>query len=171
MKSINKKIVSINQLYKYKLNRKIGLCWGGFDLLHAGHILHFEFASQKCNTLIVAINSDETFPDKGENRPLLSEKSRANIIASIEFVDFVTIYYGNYLDPDNSKGIIHGIVQNTPYIPLDIIIAIKPDFYFKGAEYIDEEIPEKKIVEENGGKIICGPNNPVFSSSELINKL
>lgn len=168
MKNIDNKIISMNQLFKKKLKRKIGLCWGGFDFLHAGHIFHFEFASKMCNTLIVAINSDETFPDKGKNRPFLSEKMRTYAIASIEFVDLVVVYKGNYLDPDNSKGIIHRKIQNTPFIPLDIIMSIKPDYYFKGAEYEGKVIPEKRIVEEHGGKVIFGPREPIISSTELI---
>ena len=171
MKIIDDKIISMNKLFKKKLKREIGLCWGGFDFLHAGHIFHFGFASKMCETLIVAINSDEAFPDKGENRPFLSEKARSYAIASIEFVNLVVVYEGNYLDPDHSLGIIHGKIQNTPFIPLDIIKSIKPDYYFKGAEYEGKVIPEQQIIEEHGGKVIFGPKEPIISSTKLIKNL
>lgn len=165
------KIVSLDELVKKNLERKIGLCSGGFDFLHVGHILHFEFAKKMCATLIVAINSDRTFPDKGKGRPVFPEQRRASIIAAIEFVDFVVIYAGPFPNPEEAKGIIHGKVQSTPYIPLGIITRVRPDYYFKGIEYEGKEIPERRIMEDHGGTVVYGPREPVFSSSKILRDL
>lgn len=162
------KIFDLDTLLQKELRRKIGLCWGGFDFLHAGHILHFSYAKNYCNTLIVAINSDKAFPNKGEGRPFFGEQQRAQIIAAIEFVDYVIIYNGSYLDDKDSIGIIHGKKQNTPFIPLDIINKVKPDYYFKGIEYKGKLIPEIAVVERNGGTVMYGPEEPVFSATQII---
>jgi D-beta-D-heptose 7-phosphate kinase/D-beta-D-heptose 1-phosphate adenosyltransferase len=166
--NIHNKTIEYEKLLNKSLDRKIGLCWGGFDFLHAGHILHFKFTKKYCQTLIVAINSDQAFPDKGKGRPFFPEQERAEIIASIDYVDYVVVYHGSYLNNQNSVGILHGKIQTTPYVPIDIINKIKPDYYFKGIEYKGKSIPEIEIVQKNGGVIIYGPEEPVFSASQII---
>ena len=73
-------------------NKKIGLCHGGFDLLHAGHVKHFESSKKMCDILFVSLTSDKFMAiRKGSGRPIYTEKLRAYMVASIEFVDFVVI--------------------------------------------------------------------------------
>ncbi len=171
MSNTGEKIVTLEQLLAKELPRPIGLCWGGFDFIHAGHLLHFDFARKMSATLVVGINSDEAFPSKGKGRPALKEEQRAYLLSLIGIIDFVTVYHGPFADPDASTGILHGEVQSTPFIPLDIIRRLKPDLYFKGIEYEGKIIPEKEIVEQCGGHVVYGPREPVFSSSQILKQM
>ena len=166
------KIIKIEELLKKKIKGKTGLCWGGFDLIHSGHILHFKFAKKFCNNLIVGINSDKHFPNKGLNRPFLKEKLRAEIISNISYVDYVIIYRGKVMEKSSkfSQGFLHGKIINTPYIPLEIFEKIKPHYYFKGYEYKNKIIPEIDFLKNYSSKIIFGPKQNIFSSSKIINQ-
>ena len=165
---MSEKIIKLNQLYKLKIVRPLGVCWGGFDLLHAGHINHFLFAKKFCKTLIVAINNDRDFPYKGKNRPLLNERERSKILSTICIIDFVLIYKGKYLDKNESMGIIHGKKKQTPFIPIDLFDKLMPEYYFKGYEYFKKNIPEVRYLKKYKTKVKFGPNKNVFSSSKLI---
>lgn len=169
---MKEKIVNIKYLLKKKLNKPIGLCWGGFDLLHAGHIEHFIFAKKFVKTLIVAINSDKHFPNKGKNRPIINEKKRLRNIAMLKIVDFVLLYKGKTLNKKikSSYGYIHGKKIKTPFIPLTIFENLKFDYYFKGFEYHNKSIPEIKILKQNKIKVKFGPKKNIFSSTKIIKK-
>ena len=167
---MNKKIVKLNHLEKLNIARPLGLCWGGFDLLHSGHINHFIFAKKFCKTLIVAINSDRDFPFKGKNRPFLNEGERLKILSTISMIDYVMVYKGKYLDKNESIGIIHGKKTLTPFIPLDIFDKLKPEYYFKGYEYYGKNIPEVRYLKKFKTKVKFGPKKNVFSSSKIIKK-
>lgn len=154
------KIIKFEELAKiasqHKLNgEKIVQCHGVFDLLHLGHIKHFEEAKKYGDILIVSITPDE-FVNKGPGRPAFSTSHRLEALSSIEFVDYV--------------------VANHWPTAEEIIKLIKPDFYCKGPDYknhlddITGKISdEEKAVELIGGKIKY-TNDITFSSSSLINK-
>jgi len=73
-------------------NKKVGLCHGGFDLLHPGHVKHFESAKQLCDILFVSVTSDNYVSlRKGNGMPIYTDKLRAYMAASIKFVDYVVI--------------------------------------------------------------------------------
>ncbi|MCH9634288.1 MAG: Bifunctional protein HldE [Chlamydiae bacterium] len=134
--------------------KKIVLCLGVFDLLHPGHIRHFEAAKQHGDILIVAVTADP-FVNKGPDRPVFSQQLRMEAIAAIESVDFVCV--NNHLGG------------------LEVIRALKPDYYAKGVEYKEheEDITGKIKLEEaevtkNGGKLVY-TDDIVFSSSKLLN--
>jgi cytidyltransferase-like protein len=171
MNSVGTKIVTLDQLLAKELPRPLGFCWGGFDFIHAGHLLHFDFARKMSATLVVGINSDEAFPNKGKGRPVFPETMRAYLLSLVGIIDYVTVYHGPFADPDASTGILHGTVQSTPFIPLDIIRRLRPDLYFKGIEYEGKIIPEKEIVEQCGGRVVYGPKEPVFSSSQILRQM
>jgi len=102
-----------------KLKKKtIGLCHGVYDVLHSGHILHFEEAKKVCDILIVSITSDQ-FVNKGPNRPFLNQEIRSKILSSIKLIDY--IYCNNELTPIN------------------LIHKIRPNFYIKGKDYKKSE--------------------------------
>ena len=87
----NSKLISVNELKKltYKLKgKKIVLCHGVFDLLHIGHIKHFEEAKKFGDVLIVSVTSDE-FVNKGPNRPVFNLALRAEALIALECVDYV----------------------------------------------------------------------------------
>ena len=100
---------------KLKCNgKKIGLCHGVFDIIHAGHIGHFEEVKKKCDYLFVTITEDK-FVNKGPNRPVNNHYFRAKVLDSLKQVDYVAINYS----PDATES----------------ISLIKPNFYFKGKDY------------------------------------
>ena len=153
MKNISK-IKSKVQFIK-KNNKTIGLCHGVFDLLHYGHLVHFESAKRKCDYLFVSITSDQ-YVKKGPNRPLNNENERLHFLKNLSFVDYAFIAKGE-------SGI-------------DSIDLIKPNFYFKGNDYKNNFLNKtKKIfkeinaVKKNKGKIIY-TNEKEMSSSNIINQ-
>lgn len=147
------KIAIISKQLKYK-GYKIGLCHGVFDIIHAGHISHFEEVKKKCDYLIVTITVDK-YVNKGPNRPVNNHYFRAKVLESIKFIDSVGINY--------------------TYDAVESIRKIKPNFYFKGKDYKDKNdvtnrlLKEKRITELNGGKLIF-TESPLKSSTEIINK-
>jgi len=157
-----KKIVNLTELAKIsqqlkKSRKKIVLCHGAFDLIHPGHIRHFQSAKKHGDILIVTITADK-YMKKGPGRPIFNEGLRAEVLAALNNVDFVAIV--------NSESAI------------EIINSIKPDFYFKGPDYKDRKINakvprkldvEKKAVEHWGGKLMFTADEITFSSSKLIN--
>lgn len=146
-----KKIASL--INKLKSRGKIvGLCQGGFDLLHHGHIKHFELAKKLCDVLVVSITSDKFVSSrKGLGRPIYTDKIRAYMVASIECVDYVTI-------SDFRLGV-------------KVIRLLKPSIYIKGSDYINKTTPgiiaERNAIKEVGGEIRY--TDSFFSTTEVIN--
>lgn len=150
-------VISIKEAIKktkeYKKNGfKVGLCQGCFDLLHPGHIMHFEAASNSCSILIVAVSDDKTVRErKGEGRPIIPAKLSAYAISCLYCVSYV---------------IITPHKRATPLIKL-----LKPDYYFKGQDYKNQRTPgieeERKAIKSVGG-IIKYTNTPKYSTGELI---
>ncbi len=116
------------------LSKKLVFTNGCFDLLHRGHIDYLSKAASLGDYLVVAINSDASVQKlKGKNRPIADEKSRAEIMASLFFVDAVIIF-----DDDT---------------PLRLIKLIKPDLLIKGADYTISTIVGADEVIANGGNV------------------
>lgn len=133
-------------------NVKIVLANGCFDLFHVGHIRYLSGAKELGDFLIVGINSDEQVKRlKGEKRPYMPERERAEIISSLRCVDFVTIF-------------------NEPTVE-QLIRAIRPDFHAKGTDYTTETVPEREIVRECGGQTAIVGDPKDHSSTELIEKV
>ena len=137
-----------------KNGKKIGLCHGVFDIIHAGHLNHFEEVKKKCDYLFVTITEDK-FVNKGPNRPVNNHYFRAKVLESLRQVDHVAINFS----PDAVESIKN----------------IKPNFYFKGKDYkgkkdlterLSREIKELKKIKS---KIIY-TESPLQSSTEIINK-
>ena len=130
----------------------IVLANGCFDFFHAGHIRYLAEAKTLGNYLIVGINSDEQVRKlKGENRPLITEQERAEIISALRFVDYVTIF------PE-------------PTVE-ELIRALHPDFHAKGTDYTVDSVPERDIVREYGGKVAIVGDPKNHSSTDLICKI
>jgi len=94
--------------------RKVVLCHGCFDLMHPGHIKHFQAAKKMGDVLVVTVTPDK-FVDKGPGRPAFNEDVRMESIAALECVDFVAI--------------------NRWPAPMETIKLLRPDIYVKGQEY------------------------------------
>lgn len=115
--------------------KKIVFTNGVFDLMHLGHVDYLSKAKDCGDVLIVGMNSDSSVKmlNKGDTRPLQDQQSRAMVLASLSFVDFVVIFD-----------------EETPY---DLIKAVQPDVLVKGADYKVEQIAGHDIVLARGGEV------------------
>jgi len=135
-----------------KQGKKVGLCHGGFDLLHPGQMKHFESAKKLCDVLFVSVTSDRFVTSrKGSGRPVLTDKLRAYSAACIEFVDYVVI-------SDFEKGV-------------EVIKKLKPSYYIKGPDFINKTTPgitaEREAIASVGGETKY-TNDPNLSTTEII---
>lgn len=139
------------ELWRSK-GHKVGFTNGCFDLLHPGHISTIAKAKAACGKLIIGLNSDASVKRlKGEDRPIQSEAARAQVLASLENVDAVVIFS-----------------EDTPENILEIL---KPEIFVKGADYKVEDIPEAKIVQAYGGKIVLAELEEGHSTTATIAKM
>lgn len=134
---------------------KVVLCHGVFDLLHPGHIQHFQEARSLGDILVVTVTAD-AHVNKGPGRPAFTQRLRMESLAAMECIDFVAL-------------------SEWP-TAIEVIRRIRPDFYVKGSEYQDSEndltgkiLEEVDAVREVGGSVHYS-RGEVFSSSSLINR-
>jgi D-beta-D-heptose 7-phosphate kinase/D-beta-D-heptose 1-phosphate adenosyltransferase len=111
---------------------------GVFDVLHVGHVRYLQAARQLGDLLVVGVNSDAcTRRLKGPTRPIVPEAERAEILAALACVDYVTIFD-----------------EDTPTALLEII---RPDIHVKGGDYDVETLPETPVVRRYGGEVVTLP--------------
>src|SRR5437868_2548774 len=111
---------------------------GVFDLLHVGHVRYLARARALGDALVVAINSDRSVRElKGQGRPIVNEEERAEIIAALRQVSYVTIF-------DDLS-------------PRSLIAELLPDVLVKGGDYGPDEIHGREEVEAAGGKVVSLP--------------
>jgi D-glycero-beta-D-manno-heptose 1-phosphate adenylyltransferase len=122
---------------------------GCFDLLHVGHVRYLEAARGLGDILVVAINGDEQVRRlKGEGRPFVSERERAEVIASLRAVDYVTIFH----EPTVAE----------------LLLALRPDIHAKGTDYTEESVPERDVVRSYGGRVQIVGDPKDHSSTEML---
>src|ERR1044071_5075238 len=125
---------------------------GVFDLLHVGHVRYLQQARALGDALLVAINSDRTVRElKGPGRPVFREAERAEIIAALRHVDYVTIF-------DDVS-------------PRKLIAALLPDVLVKGGDYELDEIHGREEVEAAGGKVVSLPFVDGASTTAMIDRM
>jgi rfaE bifunctional protein nucleotidyltransferase chain/domain len=135
-----------------KDGRRIVFCNGCFDVLHVGHVRYLEAAKALGDLLIVAVNSDEQVrKQKGEDRPLMPQDQRAEIVSALAAVDFVTIF-------------------EEPTVT-ELLLALKPDIHAKGTDYTEDTVPERDVVRSYGGRVAIAGDQKDHSSSEMIGKV
>ncbi len=146
-------LVEIAKRLKRK-GKKIILSHGVFDLLHPGHIRHFETAKTQGDILIATVTKDE-YVNKGPGRPVFNHRLRAESVAALECVDYVAV--------------------NEWPTAIETILRLKPDFYAKGSDYKKKEddltgkiFDEEKAVKSVGGSILF-TEEITFSSSQILN--
>jgi len=130
-------------------------CHGTFDLIHPGHIIHFEESKQLGDILVVTVTG-EKYVNKGPGRPYFNDELRAHTIAALSCVDYVVLI---------------------PYAAaVEAIECIKPSMYSKGKEYQDQSVDvtgniadDVKTVEKYGGRMAY-VGSVVFSSTKLLNR-
>jgi len=131
--------------------KKIVTTNGCFDLLHVGHVRYLQAARQLGDVLIVGLNSDASVRKlKGPERPVNSEDDRAEILSSLECVDYVSIF-----DEDTAD---------------EFLKLIKPDIYVKGGDYKPRELPEAPTVEALGGQVRILQHVPGKSTTSILDK-
>ena len=135
-----------------KNGKKIVFTNGCFDILHAGHVRYLAAAGAEGDILIVGLNSDKSVKlIKGNKRPIISQTQRAEVLAALEPVNYVTIFN----EPD----------------PFKLICRIKPDVLVKGADWEEKDIIGADIVKKNGGKIVRVDIVQQISTSDIIQKI
>lgn len=131
---------------------KIILTNGCFDLLHVGHVRYLHAAKQLGGKVVVAVNADASVRRlKGEGRPLMNERERAEIMASLADVDAVVIFP----EPD-----VRAIIRE-----------IHPDVQAKGTDYTAESVPERDEVMAYGGRVAIVGDPKDHSTTEILEQM
>lgn len=121
---------------------------GCFDLLHVGHLEVLRQARALGDTLVVLVNDDDSVRRlKGPSRPIVSADDRAELVAALEPVDYVVLFS-----------------EDTPERALG---AIRPAVHVKGGDYAAADLPETKVVEAGGGRVVIVPLVAGRSTSEM----
>jgi rfaE bifunctional protein nucleotidyltransferase chain/domain len=132
--------------------KKIAFTNGCFDILHVGHVRYLREARKTADVLVLALNSDFSVRSiKGEKRPLVGEEERAEILAALEFVDFVTIFQ--------------------ELTPLELINYLKPDVLIKGGDWPEDKVVGRDEVKKWGGRVVLIPEVEGKSTTNVVEKI
>ena len=135
-----------------KKGKKIAFTNGCFDILHVGHVRYLREAKKTADILILALNSDSSVRSiKGEKRPLVTENERAEMLAALEFIDFITIFE-----------------ESTP---LEIIKYLKPDVLIKGGDWPEEKVVGREEVKKWGGQVVIIPEIEGKSTTNIVERI
>lgn len=148
------KVVTIDELVNILggTKKKIVFTNGCFDIFHVGHLRYLKESSKYGDMLIVGVNSDASVKRlKGENRPIVNEKERAELLSSLSFVSYVVLFD-----------------EDTPY---NIIKKIHPDVITKGGDYNVDNIVGADIVKNKGGKVVVCPLVENKSTTNIIERI
>jgi D-glycero-beta-D-manno-heptose 1-phosphate adenylyltransferase len=122
---------------------------GCFDLLHVGHVRYLEGARRLGDLLVVGINGDEQVRRlKGDDRPFIPERERAETVAALRAVDYVIIFH----EPTVTE----------------LLLALRPDIHAKGTDYTEENVPERDVVHSYGGRVCIVGDPKDHSSTEML---
>ena len=132
--------------------KKIAFTNGCFDILHIGHVRYLREAKKTADILVLALNSDSSVKKiKGEKRPLVPQEDRAEIMAALEFIDFVTIF-------DETT-------------PLELINLLKPDVLIKGGDWAEDKVVGRDEIKKWGGKLTLIPEINGKSTTSIVDKI
>lgn len=135
-----------------KNGARIVLANGCFDILHVGHVRYLEGARALGDLLVVGVNGDEQVRAlKGEGRPLVPERERAELVAALRAVDFVTVFHEPTVEA--------------------LLRAIRPDIHAKGTDYTEETVPEREVVRSFGGRVAIVGDPKHHSTSAMLKAL
>ena len=155
---LKEKIVSQDQALKElktwrEKNKKIVFTNGCFDIIHPGHIDYLSQARDLGDILVLGLNTDQSVKrlNKGSNRPINDERTRAYVLAGLASVDLIVFFD-----------------EETPY---NLIKLLQPNVLVKGKDYEVEKIIGFDILKENGGEVITIPFLEGYSTSRLIKKI
>jgi rfaE bifunctional protein nucleotidyltransferase chain/domain len=129
--------------------KQVVLANGHFDLVHVGHVRYLEGARAEGDFLVVGVNGDaSTARRKGEGRPILPARERAEIVAALEGVDVVVVFESDDVT--------------------ELLERLRPDVHCKGTDYTRENVPEREVSRRLGGdtRIVGDPKD--HSTRDLI---
>jgi D-glycero-beta-D-manno-heptose 1-phosphate adenylyltransferase len=125
---------------------------GCFDLLHVGHVRYLQAAAAEADRLVVAINDDRSVCGlKGPGRPILSEADRAELVAALRGVDYVTVFPEPTVTP--------------------LLLALRPDVHCKGTDYRVDTVPERETVRGYGGRVAIVGDPKDHSTRDLLGRI
>ena len=128
--------------------RTIAFANGCFDLLHVGHVRYLQAAAKEADRLVVAVNDDGTAGAKGPGRPILPATVRAELVASLRGVAYVTIFPEPTVTP--------------------LLLLLRPDVHCKGTDYTVDTVPERETVRGYGGRIAIVGDPKDHSTRDLL---
>ena len=130
---------------------RIGFTNGVFDLVHPGHVKVLAQSRGRCDRLVVGLNSDASVRRlKGTERPIQSERARAEVLAALEAVDLVVVF-----------------PQDTP---LELIRRVRPNVLVKGGDYRPDQVVGRELVEAQGGEVVLVDLVPGFSTTRIVER-
>lgn len=139
-------------LENIRTDRRIVFTNGCFDILHVGHVRLLQHARSLGDVLIVGVNDDGSVERlKGPSRPLVTASDRAEILAALECVDWVTLFS-----------------EDTP---IETLRALRPHVHVKGGDYRPEDLPEAAVLREMGVQLEIVPLVPGRSTTALVSKM
>ena len=129
--------------------RTIALANGVFDLLHVGHLRYLQGAAQEADVLVVAVNDDAAVRRlKGDDRPIVGEQERAELVDALRGVDYVTLFGDLTVGP--------------------LLEALRPDVHCKGTDYTVETVPERAVVQAYGGRTAIVGDPKAHSTRDIV---
>jgi rfaE bifunctional protein nucleotidyltransferase chain/domain len=136
-----------------RARRTVAFANGHFDLLHVGHLRYLTAAKREADVLVVAINDDESVARlKGPGRPLVRGAERAELVAALTPVDYVTVFSGDS--------------------PAPLLERLQPDVHCKGTDYgRPERVPEYEVVQAYGGRTVLVGDPKDHATSDLIRRV
>ncbi|MGA8102282.1 MAG: adenylyltransferase/cytidyltransferase family protein [Candidatus Acidiferrales bacterium] len=134
---------------KREKGRRIIFANGCFDILHVGHVRYLAAAREEGDLLVVGVNSDSsTRKLKGSGRPILAEMARAELVAALAAVDYVTIFDELNVEP--------------------LLTALRPHVHAKGTDYTAETVPERELAARLGIRVAITGDPKKHSTRDLI---
>lgn len=138
------------------VGKTVVLTNGCFDILHVGHVRYLSAARAMGDMLVVGVNTDDSVRKlKGPDRPVNPENDRAEVLAALECVDYVTLF------PDEN--------------PMELIKAVRPDVQVKGGDYSIEDMPEAEVMRDIGGRVEIIPfastDSERFSTTDTLSAI
>jgi D-beta-D-heptose 7-phosphate kinase/D-beta-D-heptose 1-phosphate adenosyltransferase len=138
--------------HRRRLGQRVAFTNGCFDVLHAGHVQYLQEARAQADLLVVGLNSDASVRAlKGPSRPVNPAEARAQVLAALEAVDYLTVF-----DEDT---------------PFELIRALRPDVLVKGADYRPDEVVGAELVASYGGRVHLAPLREGYSTTRLLQRL
>ena len=131
--------------------RTIALANGIFDLLHVGHVRYLRAAAAEADRLVVAVNDDSTASAKGPGRPILPVAARAELVAAIKGVTYVTVF----AEPTVTE----------------LLTLLRPDVHCKGTDYTADTVPEREVVRAYGGRVAIVGDPKDHSTRDLLRRI